>query len=170
MPSISNTRTSSSQTVPLDTERMSSSIPRADIDPATTTTSGDKDNVWAYPSPQQMFNAVIRKGHTDTDPSGIPAMVAVHNWLNEGTWAEVERWDSVFRGRTLWEAWKVCARGRENLDAMLERQEEEWERMRVARQEEGKPKLERFQGRPGELTPRARMLGLLGRMFPEKFS
>ncbi|KAI5279356.1 holocytochrome c synthase, partial [Ascosphaera aggregata] len=32
------------------------------------------------------------------------------------------------------------------------------------------PTLERFQGRPGDLTPRARVLGLLGKMFPDKFS
>lgn len=166
MPTISNTKTSPTQTIELKTERMSSSIPRADP------TADGEGSVWDYPSPQQMYNAVIRKGHTDTDPSGIPAMVAVHNWLNEGTWAEVERWDSVFRGRTLWEAWKMCAKGRENLDEMLEKQEEERERMAMVQgaKVNGGPKLERFQGRPGELTPRARMYGVLGRMFPQRYS
>ncbi|KAI5294497.1 holocytochrome c synthase [Ascosphaera acerosa] len=117
MPSIANARTSPHQTVELDTERTSSSIPRS-----------DPNEVWDYPSPQQMYNAVLRKGHTDTDPEGIPAMVAVHNWLNEGTWAEVERWDGVFRGRTLWQAWQLCARGKENVDQVLERQQQERER------------------------------------------
>ncbi len=144
MPNISQARASNQNTV-LPTSRAVSSIPR-----------GDAGGNWEYPSPQQMYNALLRKGYDGTPEDGVESMVEVHNFLNEGAWAEIEGWEARF-SRGLSYGWKACSRGEENFVP---------ERQRLDQQ----PRLTRFMGRPGELTPKARILGLLGRAWPEKFA
>ncbi|KAK9237266.1 cytochrome c/c1 heme-lyase [Lipomyces kononenkoae] len=75
------------QKLDLPTERTLSSIPRGDDESA---------GVWEYPSPQQMLNAIVRKGHKDTPEQDVPAMVDVHNFLNEGAWAEILKWEKKY--------------------------------------------------------------------------
>ncbi|OJJ95838.1 hypothetical protein ASPACDRAFT_35583 [Aspergillus aculeatus ATCC 16872] len=140
------------QTVDLPVERELSSIPRSD-------TEGN----WEYPSPQQMYNAMLRKGYTDTPQDAVEAMVAVHNFLNEGAWDEIVRWERIF-SKGLAEGWEKCRRGEENL-AM----EELREQISGSSQQTPAPRLIRFQGRPQELTPKARILQALGWIYPAKF-
>jgi cytochrome c heme-lyase len=147
----------------LPTSREESSIPR-----------GAGDGNWEYPSPQQMYNALLRKGYTDTDITAVESMVAVHNFLNEGAWAAVVEWERRF-GKGLLRGWHVCSRGEENADGEIRRLEAS-ERMQ-ARAAGGaaatavpyEPKLARFQGRPKDMTPRAAMLQTLGWLYPSKF-
>jgi cytochrome c heme-lyase len=71
------------QEIPLPTERVISSIPRAKSD----------DNIkWEYPSPQQFYNALRRKGW-ETPETAIETMVDIHNWMNEEAWNEVMKWE-----------------------------------------------------------------------------
>ncbi|KAK9451746.1 cytochrome c/c1 heme-lyase [Limtongia smithiae] len=84
---LSATQRVPGQKLALPTERTMSSIPRGD-DP--------DEGVWEYPSPQQMLNAMVRKGHTDTPEADVPAMVDVHNYLNEGAWAEILQWEKKY--------------------------------------------------------------------------
>lgn len=52
---------------------------------------------WEYPSPQQFYNALLRKGWNM--PEGqIECMVYIHNKLNEDAWNEVLQWESRFHG------------------------------------------------------------------------
>ncbi|KAL2119970.1 hypothetical protein VTJ04DRAFT_6931 [Mycothermus thermophilus] len=138
------------QTYALPTTRDPSSIPR-----------GSGDGNWEYPSPQQMYNALLRKGYTDTDITAVESMVAVHNFLNEGAWAEIVEWERRF-ARGLSRGWAVSKRGEENAELELRRLEA---------QEGGQvtPSLIRFQGRPKDLTPKAAILQMLGRVYPSKF-
>lgn len=217
MPSISN-EAAPSQTVSLSLEREGSSIPRGPSvssssgargcpvkhsgpsaspsppaatppDPAYGDESSDK---WQYPSPQQMYNALLRKGYTDTDPTAVTAMVSVHNFLNEGAWAEILEWERRFHAG-LRTGWEISSRGEENshFGAMTELEPDGWEeamaamRMRMDRLAalEGKssaeaspvgevpePRLLKFEGRPDEMTPRARWLQFLGRVWPSQYS
>src|ERR1700694_1561816 len=71
MPNLPNAPIGSSRGVVLPTEREMSTIPM-----------NAKGENWEYPSPQQMLNAMARKGYDDTDAQDVPAMVSVHNWLN----------------------------------------------------------------------------------------
>ncbi|KNG80807.1 cytochrome c heme lyase [Aspergillus nomiae NRRL 13137] len=139
------------QTVDLPLEREPSSIPR-----------GDTDSNWEYPSPQQMYNAMLRKGYTDTPQDAVEAMVAVHNFLNEGAWDEIVGWERIF-SKGLKNGWEKCRRGEENiaLDAARE--------VTDAGTPENQPRLLRFQGRPQELTPKAQVLQTLGWLYPAKF-
>jgi len=153
MPSnISNTRDNSAQSVSLPLDREASTIPR-----------GDGTGTWEYPSPQQMYNAMLRKGYTDTPAEHVEAMVAVHNFLNEGAWEEIREWERRFGGG-LSRGWEMCRKGEEGaarqaaLDAM-----------RNGGRDQSEPQLLRFMGRPNEPTPKARMLAFMARIYPSQF-
>lgn len=79
MPSLSQTP-SQSQNVQLPTNRIESSIPR------------DEGSKWEYPSPQQFYNALVRKGW-ETPEEHVVTMVEIHNFLNEEAWEEVRKWE-----------------------------------------------------------------------------
>jgi len=138
------------QTYALPTTRDESTIPK-----------GSGDGNWEYPSPQQMYNAMLRKGYTDTDITAVESMVAVHNFLNEGAWAEIIEWERRF-GKGLKRGWEVSKRGEENAPMAVRRLET---------QEGGQhqPSLIRFQGRPKDMTPKAAMLQVMGWLYPSKF-
>ncbi|KAK2861160.1 hypothetical protein FQN49_004486 [Arthroderma sp. PD_2] len=142
------------QSVDLPVDREPSSIPRGD-------NSGAK---WEYPSPQQMYNAMLRKGYTDTPQDAVESMVSVHNFLNEGAWQEIVDWERTF-SQGLGRGWERCRRGSENLAMDLER-----EKMRSGGvSSDDEPRLARFMGRPQDLTPKAQIFQLLGRVYPSKF-
>ncbi|KAI4096639.1 MAG: hypothetical protein LQ344_000778 [Seirophora lacunosa] len=149
MPSNLSQSRDTRQTIHLPTEREPSSIPR-----------GDVDGNWEYPSPQQMYNAMLRKGYDDTPEDAVESMVAVHNFLNEGAWAEIIDWERRF-SRGLAYGWQACKGGEEGFQENADR---------IANLREiAAPKLLRFQGRPNEMTPKARVLEFMGRMYPTKF-
>ncbi|KAL8896971.1 MAG: hypothetical protein Q9207_007453 [Kuettlingeria erythrocarpa] len=149
MPSNLSQSRDARQTIHLPTEREPSSIPR-----------GDTDANWEYPSPQQMYNAMLRKGYDDTPEDAVESMVAVHNFLNEGAWAEIVDWERRF-SRGLGTGWQACRRGEEGWHEGADRLADP--------RDLAAPKLLRFQGRPNELTPKARILEFMGRMYPAKF-
>jgi cytochrome c heme-lyase len=135
------------QTVALPTEREPSTIPK-----------GNGEGNWEYPSPQQMYNALLRKGYTDTDATAVESMVSVHNFLNEGAWAEIVEWERRF-GRGLKKGWEISRRGEEGAMADAWRSEEDVPQ----------PKLLRFMGRPKEMTPKAAMIQVMGWIYPSAF-
>ncbi|PHH77842.1 hypothetical protein CDD82_3339 [Ophiocordyceps australis] len=136
------------QTYALSTSREESTIPK-----------GSGNGTWEYPSPQQMYNALLRKGYTDTDITAIPSMVSVHNFLNEGAWAEIVGWEQRF-AQGLYKGWKICRRGEGHAQEEIERHRD---------LDFHDPTLVRFQGRPTDMTPKATIIQLLGRVFPAKF-
>jgi cytochrome c heme-lyase len=71
-----------SQTLDLPIDRTTSSIPR------------DTTENWEYPSPQQFYNALVRKG-LETPENEIEIMVQIHNFLNEKAWEEVQKWEAL---------------------------------------------------------------------------
>lgn len=88
---------------------------------------------WEYPSPQQFYNALVRKGW-ETPEEHVDMMVLIHNFLNERAWQEIVDWEAM------------------------------------AGSDVSQLQLARFQGRPGTLSPRARMFMWLAWLFPDKFS
>ncbi|RDB15844.1 Cytochrome c heme lyase [Hypsizygus marmoreus] len=79
MPQLAHTP-APNQTILLPTERTESSIPR------------DRGSKWDYPSPQQFYNALVRKGW-ETPEEHVETMVEIHNFLNERAWMEVLKWE-----------------------------------------------------------------------------
>ncbi|KAH3664360.1 hypothetical protein WICMUC_005745 [Wickerhamomyces mucosus] len=76
------------QILDLSTERTFSTIPRGE---------NENEGVWEYPSPQQMFNAMLRKGKAEDIPEdAVESMVDVHNFLNEGAWQEILQWEKSY--------------------------------------------------------------------------
>ncbi|KAI8142707.1 cytochrome c/c1 heme-lyase [Fennellomyces sp. T-0311] len=83
MPSQISQEKQQDQQVDLPTERVISSIPTA-----------NKTSKWEYPSPQQFYNALRRKGW-ETPEEEIETMVDIHNFLNEEAWLEVLKWEEM---------------------------------------------------------------------------
>eukprot|EP00955_Chlamydomonas_euryale_P068664 360194-Chlamydomonas_euryale.AAC.9 len=53
--------------------------------------------VWMYPSEHMFFNAMKRKGW-DPREDDMPAVVNIHNSVNERAWREVMSWESIHAG------------------------------------------------------------------------
>lgn len=107
-----------------------------------------------------MYNAMLRKGYTDTPQDAVESMVAVHNFLNEGAWAEIIEWERRF-GKGLSRGWRECRFGEEGSQTGA---------MILANENEGEqPRLTRFMGRSDAVTPKARMLQIMGWMYPSRF-
>ncbi|KAI0819670.1 cytochrome c and c1 heme-lyase [Trametes gibbosa] len=68
------------QATALPTDRETSTIPR------------DESARWEYPSPQQFYNALVRKGW-ETPEEHVETMVQIHNFLNEQAWQEILKWE-----------------------------------------------------------------------------
>mmetsp|Transcript_18894 Transcript_18894/g.21888 ORF Transcript_18894/g.21888 Transcript_18894/m.21888 type:complete len:311 (-) Transcript_18894:101-1033(-) len=105
------------QNIPLSTHRTISSIPRgaegiitsttATTNSSTTTNNNENpagpnhqpqnESNWVYPSEQQFFNAMKRKGW-DVAPgteATIPFVVQIHNAVNERGWNEIQKWENL---------------------------------------------------------------------------
>ncbi|KAF8059977.1 cchl [Scenedesmus sp. PABB004] len=116
----------------LDTARQRSSIPIAAATPPAHQAPQQGDpggDTWLYPSQQQFFNAMRRKGW-DPQERDMERVVAIHNTVNERAWQHV----------LAWEALHAC--------------------------DCAEPRLKRFQGKPNEFSPKARLLNLLGFKLP----
>ncbi|KAI9816379.1 MAG: holocytochrome c synthase [Phylliscum demangeonii] len=135
------------QTVALPTERSVSTIPKGDA---------DREGNWVYPSPQQMYNALMRKGYADTPLDAMEEMVAVHNFLNEGAWSEIVEWERRYAAG-LSHAWQ----NRRQIDASPGA-------VRAA-DDDCQPRLLKFEGRPKEMTPKAAIIQMIGKIYPRKF-
>ena len=86
------------QKIPLSTQRVISSIPRGDNEdnkesdrqvPAHQPTNSSK---WQYPSEQQFYNAMRKKGYQPPIES-IPSVLQIHNAVNERSWTQICKWE-----------------------------------------------------------------------------
>lgn len=152
---LSNKRVEN-QTQNLGLDRERSTIPKGD------------GSLWEYPSPQQMYNAMLRKGYSDTPIDAVEAMVGVHNFLNEGAWAEIMGWERRF-GRGIKEGYRICSRGEDFANYQLGFAENPFDTTTWDHADIPPPKLLRFTGRPDEPTPKSAMLQWLGWAMPEKY-
>lgn len=83
MPTLSQHQISANQAVRLPTDREISTIPKS---------QGEGGN-WEYPSAQQLYNAMVRKGYSQSGEH-VESMLSVHNFLNEQAWSEILAWES----------------------------------------------------------------------------
>ena len=88
------------QRMPLSTQRVTSSIPRGD-EPSSGKVAPSHQPAnsanWQYPSEQQFYNAMFRKGYRPPVES-IPSVLQIHNAVNERSWAEVRKWERDLHG------------------------------------------------------------------------
>ena len=159
--------------VVLSTHRMISSIPRGtntedptDRGPhhqattATTTAQAAEEEVqkhsahnWIYPSEQQFFNALRKKGWKDVQAEEIPTVLEIHNTVNEQTWKQVVRWEESM-DRDITTATTGGGGGtNKSSDNIIETD----------------LKLVRFQGRPKDLSPKAFLWSTILRQMDAPF-
>ena len=88
MPMSISSEKAPGQKISLSTERTISSIPRGET---------EDQGLWDYPSPQQMLNAMLKKGKgQDVPEDAVESMVDVHNFLNEGAWQQILEWEHKY--------------------------------------------------------------------------
>lgn len=80
-----------SQKEPLKTVRAVSTIPRGDYIAPHQIQNVDK---WVYPSEQQYFNAMKKKGYNPTEKE-IPVILHIHNVVNEQGWDKIREWEAL---------------------------------------------------------------------------
>ncbi|KAL8766480.1 MAG: hypothetical protein Q9209_006774 [Squamulea sp. 1 TL-2023] len=129
----------------LGTDRVTSSIPRADMALSTTTPdprsmpssegAAQKSGNWIYPSEKMFFDAMKRKSFSP-DQKDMPAIVPIHNAVNERAWSMIKTWESSSA------------------------------RLKALNGACGGPKLRSFSGDAAKLSPKARMLGWVGYQAP----
>ena len=81
---------SPTQRLPLSTAPVSSTIPRAGVDPATSA----PHTTWTFPSPQRFFNAMTKKGWNPRERD-MASVVSIHNTVNEETWRRVQEYERL---------------------------------------------------------------------------
>jgi cytochrome c heme-lyase len=95
------------QMIPLSRNRVISSIPRgsdASDQSSDDDTAGKASAVpahqptnssqWMYPSEQQFYNAMRKKGYNPPIES-IPSVLKIHNAVNERSWLQVRKWEKA---------------------------------------------------------------------------
>jgi len=143
------------QVFPLPTYRQVSSIPRsADFvddanllpkhQPACSNNNNDASNTnyWVYPSEQQLYNAMRRKGWNHVREHAVPAVLQIHNSVNERTWNLIRRYHCNDTN-------DGDGNGGNGDDHLL--------------------RLARFQGRPRDWSPKAFLLCKVLRLRPAPF-
>jgi cytochrome c heme-lyase len=83
------------QRLPLSIHRAESTIPRGKSKENPHHQKGaDASNTWVYPSEQQVFNAMKRKGWENVEEESIPSFLQIHNTVNERSWRQLREWES----------------------------------------------------------------------------
>lgn len=119
-----------SQRLPLSTYRVESSIPRGESQETPHHQLGVADQRWVYPSEQQVFNAMKRKGWESVEEEAIPSFLQIHNSVNERSWRLLQEWETPTISTTTTTATTTTT-------------------------QPSPIKLVRFEGRPQDLTPKA---------------
>lgn len=78
------------QKVNLSVKRAVSNIPKGEFTPDHQPKATEK---WVYPSEQQYYNAMRRKGYNPAEKD-IPAVLFIHNHVNEQGWSKVREWEA----------------------------------------------------------------------------
>lgn len=87
MPAVANQLPAPMQKEQLSSERVKSTIPKG---------GSSEDSSWVYPSPQMFYNSLVRKNKLgEATESDMESVVALHNNMNEKTWAKVIEWEEV---------------------------------------------------------------------------
>jgi cytochrome c heme-lyase len=83
------------QRLPLSVHRAQSTIPRGKLDENPHHQRGpEESNKWVYPSEQQVFNAMQRKGYETIEEESMPSFLQIHNSVNERSWKQLCEWES----------------------------------------------------------------------------
>ncbi|EKX74025.1 cytochrome c1 heme lyase, putative [Theileria equi strain WA] len=63
-------------------------------DRRTKSSIPSRESLWLYPSQRQFYKSTLNKGY-DVDANLIPAMVDIHNVINERAWEQVMEYESL---------------------------------------------------------------------------
>ncbi|GBG32467.1 Cytochrome c-type heme lyase [Hondaea fermentalgiana] len=93
MPKTAEQKAWPGQRFPLSTNRVESVIPKGEFSPDHQKHSRESSS-WMYPSEQQFFNAMKRKGWKPREED-MRIVLAIHNHVNDKAWSEVSKYESM---------------------------------------------------------------------------
>ena len=79
------------QHISLSQRRIVSTIPKSEFSP-THQPKGVES--WVYPSEQQYFNAMKKKGYNPNEED-VGVILAIHNMVNEQGWSQIKEWEAM---------------------------------------------------------------------------
>lgn len=93
----------SSCSATLDPRNMMPIIPNQAADAVQLSKDRERSNIpktgsaekWVYPSPQQFYNALLRRNKDVEDTDMMDAIVFAHNVTNEKTWDDIMQWEAM---------------------------------------------------------------------------
>ena len=59
------------------------------------TNNNETEHKWVYPSEQQLYNAMRKKGWSNVPEESIPTLLQIHNHINEHTWRQIRAWEGL---------------------------------------------------------------------------
>mmetsp|Transcript_6716 Transcript_6716/g.21629 ORF Transcript_6716/g.21629 Transcript_6716/m.21629 type:complete len:300 (-) Transcript_6716:275-1174(-) len=93
MPKVAEQRPWPGQSMPLSTHRKESVIPKSEFTPEHQKNARESSS-WIYPSEQQFYNAMKRKGWKPREED-MKIVLSIHNHVNDRAWSEVMRWEQM---------------------------------------------------------------------------
>jgi cytochrome c heme-lyase len=96
MPKVAEQKPWPGQRIPLNTHRVESVIPKAEFTPEHQTRVRESSS-WMYPSEQQFYNAMKRKGWQPREED-MKIVVSIHNHVNDRAWSHVMRYEELHAG------------------------------------------------------------------------
>lgn len=125
-----------------DSTQHEPTLPEHQPSSESSTSSTTKNSPhWVYPSEQQMYNAMRRKGWSNVPEDSIPMVLQIHNSINERTWRQIQDWEGFNPLQT--------NKNNNNTTAEL--------------------RLASFQGRPNDVSPKAFFWCYLMRLYEPPF-
>mmetsp|Transcript_11223 Transcript_11223/g.20742 ORF Transcript_11223/g.20742 Transcript_11223/m.20742 type:complete len:270 (+) Transcript_11223:65-874(+) len=91
MPRVAEQKPWPGQSMPLSTTRQESVIPRSENKPEHQSNTASTSS-WVYPSEQQFYNAMKRKGWKPREED-MKVVLSIHNHVNDRAWSEVMRFE-----------------------------------------------------------------------------
>mmetsp|Transcript_24676 Transcript_24676/g.36356 ORF Transcript_24676/g.36356 Transcript_24676/m.36356 type:complete len:299 (+) Transcript_24676:47-943(+) len=82
------------QRIPLSKTRSISNIPKGEYTPEHQPHGSKPLDRWVYPSQQQYYNAMKRKGYNPQEED-VAVILAIHNMVNEKGWQEIIEWERL---------------------------------------------------------------------------
>ena len=96
LPKVAEQKPWPGQRIPLNTHRVESVIPKAEFTPEHQTRVRESSS-WMYPSEQQFYNAMKRKGWQPREED-MKIVVSIHNHVNDRAWSHVMRYEELHAG------------------------------------------------------------------------
>jgi Cytochrome c/c1 heme lyase len=134
-----------------------------------------KNQHWIYPSEQQLYNAMRRKGWQNVPIDSIPTVLQIHNSINERTWDKVLEWEYMMMndgsrpvvGNSNFH--RLVGLNKDDNNTLDDGNDDPTSSNHESTPPPPTPRLVRFEGRPKDMTPKAYLFSNILRLSDPPF-